>query len=82
LTSYAFKILYVITETAGGLRTVGVRATAYAGGELLAEETKPVGDLTSFFAAAFVAQREALREIKDSADRSASELAASLIPKS
>jgi hypothetical protein len=79
--TYAFKILYLIGEATQGLRTADVRATAYAGGELLAEATKSVGDLTSFFAAAFVAQREALREMKDSADRSASELAASLVPK-
>ncbi len=67
--SYPFPIQYEIDDSIPGTRLFNVRALAYVGGELMAEQIKSVDELSTFFAPAVVARRKALEELVRSAQR-------------
>jgi hypothetical protein len=58
--SCPFKVRYQLGEANHGLRTFNVRATAYVGGKLVAEQIKGIDELSAYFVPAVMARREAL----------------------
>ncbi len=58
--TFPFKVRYQLGETNQGLRASNVRATAYVGGKLVAEQIKGVDELSAYFVPAVVARRDAL----------------------
>ena len=58
--TFPFRVQYQAGQTNQGLRASNVRATAYLGGKLVAEQIKGVDELSAYFVPAVVARREAL----------------------
>jgi hypothetical protein len=58
--AFQIGLPHQISEATLGLRTVNVRATAYVGGKLAAEQIRGVDELSAYFVPAVVARREAL----------------------
>ncbi len=57
--SSRFKVRYQLSEANHGLRAFNVRATAYVGGKLVAEQIKGIDELSTYFLPVVVARREA-----------------------